>query len=59
MHAFTITVADGDAFEHTFTSTVVVVAATALDAQLLATQLVLTPMPGKPEHMQILEVTPQ
>lgn len=56
MFQFQITVADGDDFTNTFTSSVIVDADSALDAQLLATQMVTIPMPGKPNHMQVVGI---
>lgn len=54
MTTFTITFADGDDFTKTFTSTVSVIG-TSFDARLVAEQMVYTPMPGKPDHIQIIK----
>ncbi len=55
-HSFHVHFADGDDFTKTFTTAVTVSAKSPRDAKLLATQMAMTPMPGKPEHMQFLGI---
>jgi hypothetical protein len=56
VHRFRVHYADGDDFARTFSSDVEVEGDSVRDAQLAATQLAYTPQPGKPEHLQILNV---
>ena len=53
-YKFLIEYVNGDNWKSPyFTSTVSVVAESYLEAKLMAEQLVYTPQPGKPEHIQI------
>lgn len=46
--------ADGNDFSHVQSSHVAVLAKSALDAKLLASQMAMIPQPGKPDHIQLL-----
>lgn len=52
----TVTIADGDDFSKTFDCGVSLMADSALDASLVACQLAYIPHPGKPDHLQIVDV---